>query len=65
MARINVNLIYGRMAEMEMNYTQLAAKSNISRASISTITHRGTCHPKNAAKIAKALDIPASELIID
>lgn len=51
------------LAEKGMTKTDLARKANISRQSISTITNRGTCSPKNVGRIAAALGVHASDII--
>ncbi len=50
-------------AKREMNCTQLAEKSGISRQNLSTIRQRGTCSILSAAKIAKALEVELTEII--
>ena len=51
------------LAERQMNRTELASLSGISRQSVSTILTRGTCDLKSSGKIAKALELPVSEIM--
>lgn len=61
--RINVTKIKIILANCQMTHTKLADLSGISRQSISTIMTRGTCEPRTAGKIAKALGVDACEII--
>lgn len=51
------------LAEKEINLTQLAELSGISRQNISTIKQRGTCNPCTAAKLAKGFGVPVTEIL--
>lgn len=61
--RIDANKIKIILAERGMTRAALAAASGLSRQSVSTILTRGTCEPKTAGKIAKALGIPVVEIM--
>ena len=51
------------MARKNINVTQLVEKSGVSRATISTVRLRGTCHILTAAKLAAALGVDVEEII--
>lgn len=51
------------LAERGLTQTALAANSGLSRQSISTILTRGTCAPKSAGKLARALGVEVAELM--
>lgn len=51
------------MAEQEINQTNLAERCEISRQSISCLLRCGSCNPKTAGKLAKALGVPVREII--
>ena len=57
---IKIKLI---LAEREMTRTELATLCGISRQNVSTVLTRGTCEPKTAGKIAKALGVDAREIV--
>lgn len=62
---IDGNKIDLLLAEHGINNTLLAKRAGISRQSVSTVKKRGTCNPTTAAKLAKALGVPVSEIIQD
>lgn len=51
------------VAERGLTKSELAARSGISRQSLSTILRRGTCEPKTAGKLAAGLGVPVAEII--
>ena len=51
------------LAERNMTKKELAERCGISRQSLSTITVRGTCTPRNAGKIAAGLGVHVSEIL--
>jgi putative transcriptional regulator len=51
------------MLEKDMNINDLAKKSNLSRATISSIKNGKSCTDATVGKIAKALDVPVESLI--
>ena len=59
---INVNQIYIWMARRNMNQSDIARKSGLSRKAVSTILIRKTCSPKNLGKIANALGVDPGEI---
>lgn len=59
-SKTKIDILQG---EREINNTKLAELSGISRQNISTIKLRGTCSPVNAAKIAKGLNVPVSDIL--
>ena len=59
---INAGKIENILAEKGMSKTELAKICGVARASISTITGRGTCEPKTAGKLAAGLGVTVSEL---
>ncbi len=61
--KLNTQKIELLLLEQNLTKTALAAKSGISRQNISTILGRGTCEPRTAAKLAKGLNVDASEII--
>lgn len=63
MMALSTTNIQIRQGELGLTNTALAARCGISRQNISTIIRRGTCHPVTAAKLAKALEVPVSEII--
>lgn len=60
---LNTTNIQIRQGELRLTNTALAARCGISRQNISTIIRRGTCTPVTAAKLAKALGVPVTEII--
>lgn len=50
-------------AKAGLSTVELAERSGISRQNISTIKGRGTCNPVTAAKLAKGLNVPISEIL--
>lgn len=62
---INTQRIYLCLAERGMTRSQLAEKSGIARTNISTILGRGTCTPATLGKLARGLDIPPEQLMIE
>lgn len=62
--KIDAHKIKLTMAEMEMNQTMLAEKMGVTRQVVSAILGRGSCSIGNCGKIAKALLMPVSEIII-
>ena len=63
--RINTNLILLEMARKNIKAKDLAAAAGLSPQSLSTILNRKTCYPRNAFKIAQALNLDENTIIID
>lgn len=63
--KLDVTKIALLLAERGMSKKELAEKSGLSRQSLSTITTRGTCTPRNAGKIAIGLDVHVSEIVME
>lgn len=61
---LNVEKMLLAMAEKKLNCSTLAKASGVSRASISYIRNGKSCKPDIAGKLADALGIPVSELIV-
>lgn len=64
MTLIDVKRIRIEMASKNLTIKAISEKSGIARQSISKIITRGTCNVANAGKIAEALDIDVSEIIL-
>lgn len=62
---VNRNKIELLAASKGMNSTQLATVAEISRQNLSTIKTRGTCAPLSAVKIAKALGVDVTEILVE
>ena len=60
---INVSQVYTWMARRNMNQSDIARKSGMSRQIVSTILTRKTCSPVNLAKIANALGVDPGEIM--
>ena len=61
--KINVNKLSIAMARAEMNFSELANKSKVSRPTLSYIKNGKSCRPDVAAKIAAALGVDVTEII--
>jgi DNA-binding Xre family transcriptional regulator len=59
---INVNQIYIWMARRNMNQSDIARKSGLTKQAVSTIFSRKTCSPRNLGKIANALNVDPGEI---
>lgn len=59
-SRIQIETI---LAEKGMTRSVLSKKCGLSRQSISTVIHRGTCEPKTAGKLATGLGVPVAEIL--
>lgn len=51
------------MARRDLTANRLAEKAGISRVTVSSIKRGATCADDTAIKIAKALDVPVSEIV--
>lgn len=60
--RINKEKVMFLMAEKGLNQKTIAERAGISRSNVSTLLDGRRCRPETAAKIAKALDVPVSEI---
>ena len=60
---INATRIELLRAEQGMTNAALAERCGMSRQNISTIVRRGTCNPLTAAKLARGLGVPVSDII--
>ena len=61
--RISTKTLAIAMANKEFDFIDLAKKSGVSRTSLSYINSGKSCKPVTAGKIAKALEVPVTELI--
>lgn len=61
--KIDTSKVLLILAEREMNRTELAECSGLSRQNISTILTRGTCELKTVGKIAKGLGVSVAEIM--
>ncbi len=61
--KINVNKLSIAMARTEMNFSELANKSKVSRPTLSYIKNGKSCRPDVAAEIAGALGVDVTEII--
>lgn len=52
------------LAEKTMSKADLSRKSGILPQNISAILSRGTCEPKTLGRIASALEVDVSQLIV-
>ena len=60
---LNVRAIRVRMLEMDLSGVKLAELANVSRQTISTALHRGSCSTATARALAAALEMTISEII--
>lgn len=60
---INATRIELLRAEQGMTNAALAERCGMSRQNISTIVRRGTCNPLTAAKLARGLGVPVTDII--
>lgn len=51
------------LAERNMTKSALSDACKMSRQNISTIIRRGTCEPRTAGKLAKALNVDVTEIL--
>lgn len=63
--RINTFKIKTLLADRGMTRKELAKSSGISRQSVSTILHRGTCEPRTAGKLASGLGVTVAEIVVE
>lgn len=61
--RLDAFQIELQMAEQELTQKRLAELCNVSARNVSIIMRRGTCEPKTAGKLAKALGVPVEKII--
>lgn len=61
--RIEVFQIELQMVEQELTQKRLAELCSVSAQNISAIIRRGTCMPKTAGKLAKALGVPVEKIV--
>ena len=62
--QINSQQIDLILAEKQMQRTNLAKLSGISKSNLTLILKRGSCTTKNAGKIACGLGVPVKEIAI-
>ena len=62
--KINSFQINAQLARKNMTRIELAKKSGILPQNISTIINRGSCEPRTAGKIARALNVDVEDLIV-
>lgn len=63
--RVNRIKLITLMAEKEIKINELANSSGLARATISAIRSGKSCTYDTAVKIAKALDVPVTDLIAE
>lgn len=61
--QLNVLAIKTLMATKEMTQTDLAKLSSLSNQSVSYIMARGSCSPRSAGKLAKALGVDVKDIL--
>jgi len=61
--RISQEKLEIAMATVGFNFIDLAEASGVSRVSLSYINSGKSCKPQTGGKIAKALNVPVTELI--
>lgn len=61
--KIDSRRINTQLARQGMTKADLAKKSGLMPQNVSTIIRRGTCEPRTAGKIARALGVDVEELI--
>ncbi len=62
--KISVKSINAGIARKQMTFSELASMCGLAKQSISAIIHRGSCSPKTAGKIAAALGLDVTEIIV-
>lgn len=62
--KINSHHIYTQLARQGITQLDLAKRSNTTQQAISMILRRGSCEPRTAGKIARALNVDVDELIM-
>lgn len=63
--KLNAKRIEKELAVRDMSKADLARGMETSRSFISNVLTRGTCEPKTAGKIAKALNIDVEKIIME
>lgn len=59
---INVNQIHLWMARRDMNQSDIARKSGLTKQQVSLILAKKACSPRNLGKIANALGVDPGEI---
>lgn len=60
---VDVSKIEAKLAEKNMTKATLAARSGISRQSVSTILGRGSCEPRTAGRLAAGLGVQVADIL--
>ena len=63
--KINTKRIWEGMVEKQMCRKQVCEAAQITELGFAQLMKRGSCMPTTAGKIAKALEIPASEIVAE
>ena len=61
--RINRRLLAVRMIDLDVNANQLAAISNLSRGTVTSVKSGKSCSAETVKKLANALGVPVDELL--
>lgn len=61
--KLNVKNINYLMAEQEISRAELADRCGMARQNLHSILFRGSCQPKTAGKLAKALGVNVREIV--
>ena len=61
--RINRVKLIAEMARQDMTVNRLTELSGVSRVTITGVTSGQTCSPDTAAKLAKGLNVPITEIL--
>lgn len=62
--RINSFRINAQLARQGMTQSELAKKAGMTRQATSTLIRRGSCEPRTAGRIARALNVDVEDLIV-
>ena len=61
--RISASRVEMEMARRELQLSELARLSGVSKQNLSQIIRRGSCYPKTAGRLARALDVDISAIV--
>ena len=63
--KIDAQKIEVLMAERDMTKRSMAEICGLIPQNISAIMRRGTCEPRTAGKLARALEVPVKDIIME
>ena len=63
--KLNITRIKIIMAEQGLTQKAAAARCGITAQKFGLILMRGTCEPRTAGKLARGLDIPVEDIIME